>query len=73
MSSQYDHSNRIWGGIFIVAGSWWLLSVLGLVPFQWNVFGPLAIIAAGISMWLGRSGRCFGGARGAESDDERIQ
>ena len=61
----------LWGSLFIVAGAWWLLDMLGVVTFRWDFFGPLALVAVGVSMMFRGGWHCgCGSHEGHEHHDE---
>lgn len=44
-----------WGIFFIVGGLLWFLGEMDIIRFSWSLFGPLAIIAVGLTMLFGGS------------------
>ncbi len=58
MSRHEDRDHfPVWGFFFIIGGLLWGAQQFGLIPFTWSLFGPLALVAVGVSMLLNR-GRC---------------
>lgn len=44
-----------WGVFFVVGGLLWFLGEMDIIRFSWSLFGPLAIIAVGLTMLFGGS------------------
>lgn len=44
-----------WGLFFVVGGLLWFLGEMDVIRFSWSLFGPLAIVAVGLTMLFGGS------------------
>lgn len=51
---SYPWRFNVWGLFLVIFGVWWFLGETERVPFEWSWVGPLAIVAVGVSMMLGR-------------------
>ena len=53
-----DWSSFNWWGLFLLMmGVAWLGEEVGWWTFNWSMVGPLALVFAGVMLFIGRAGR----------------